>query len=66
MEWFFRTHSYYFRDPEEDIKEFIELIPNFILNITGEFIFAVVDEYIILDENGDELIKYNISEEFFV
>ena len=51
---FYRTLSYFFRDTEEDLKEFRDLFATYFLNNLDEYIFAVADEDIELEENDNE------------
>ena len=59
---FYRTISYYYRNSQEDYKEFREIISSYILNNPDEYIFAVTDEDIKVDDNIDELIKIQKKE----
>ena len=52
---FYRTITYYYRNRQEDYKDFLEIISSYILNNPDKYIFAVIDQDIKADDNIDEL-----------
>ena len=52
---FYRTLSYYYRETEQDYREFRELIVRYIENHPEEYIFAVPDDDIVITAQDDEL-----------
>ena len=52
---FYRTLSYYYRETEQDYREFRELIVRYIENHPEEYIFAVLDDDIVITDQDDEL-----------
>lgn len=63
---FYRTISYYYRNSQEDYKEFREIISSYILNNPDEYIFAVTDEDIKVDDNIDEIIKIQKKRDYII
>ena len=63
---FYRTISYYYRNSREDYKEFREIISSYILNNPDEYIFAVTDEDIKIDDNIDEIIKIQKKRDYII
>ena len=63
---FYRTISYYYRNRQEEYREFREIISSYILNNPDEYIFAVTDQDIKADDNMDELIKIQKKREYII
>ena len=61
---FFRALSYFYRNTEEDYKEFRELIARYIQNNADEYMYAVADADINITKSDDEMrifLKCNIK-----
>ena len=63
---FYRTISYYYRNRQEEYREFREIISSYILNNPDEYIFAVTDQDMKADDNMDELIKIQKKREYII
>lgn len=55
---FYRTISYYYRNRQDDYKKLREIITSYILNNPDEYIFAVTDQDIKVDDNVEEIYKF--------
>ena len=63
---FYRTLSYYYRETENDHKEFRELIVKYIEKNPQEYYFFISDEDIGVGDNIDEHIKNDMKNQFII
>ena len=63
---FYRTLSYYYRETENDHKEFRELIVKYIEKNPAEYYFYISDQDIGARDNTNENIKNNMKNQFII
>ena len=63
---FYRTLSYYYRETENDHKEFRELIVKYIEKNPAEYYFYISDQDIGASDNTNESIKNNMKNQFII